>query len=493
MDSFRLKNYRCLDDTGSIELKPINFFLGANSSGKSSVLKFIPLIRQSMGEKRNGTFLWYGEDVDFNHYKNAVKDGKGNMEVSFTLNDFVIPNRRLNKSENSTSLTVRLSLANENEKFDYLQIIRIEYLDQYIEIEHNSRRGAATIYVNDTNLLKDSDKVLYFDTNGLLPKLLFVQKEQVDDEFPLWTQQKLSELGALRFSPYRKVFRSIYFGTKSETADYLVEQLGEGDTKLDVNRQWINNLYILHHINTIIEGINIYFLTLAKQITYVGPLRASAQRYYRFQNYNVEQIDSDGKNLPMYLNNLEPDVLQEYNYWLQELFHFNVKLNPQEGNVEILIQENDKGHRNMVDVGFGYTQILPIITMVWKVYDEMSKKKLVKGRRPVPQLIAIEQPELHLHPRMQALFANMLIKVIADSIQNNMDIRFIIETHSETIINKIGEAIALGLLSKENVNIYLFNAQYEGLEKYVEASNYTDDGQLLNWPYGFFSDYDFND
>lgn len=281
------------------------------------------------------------------------------------------------------------------------------------------------------------------------------------------------------------------FGTKAETADYVINQLSKDESKLEVNRQFINNLYLLHHINTIIDGINIYFLKLSEQISYVGPLRASAQRYYRFQNYSVDVIDSDGKNLPMYLNNLEPEVLQEYNDWLLELFHFNVDLKPHDGNVEILIQETGKGNRNMVDVGFGYSQILPIITMVWEALRKLSSEKQGKYSIRVPQVIAIEQPELHLHPRMQALFANMLVKVIEDASKNDFDIRFVIETHSETIINKIGEAIAMGICLKEYVNVYLFNAKNEGMEKYVEESTFTEDGQLLNWPYGFFSDYDF--
>ena len=42
MDSLRLKNYRCFDDTGKVDLKPLTFLLGKNSSGKSSFLKFFP-------------------------------------------------------------------------------------------------------------------------------------------------------------------------------------------------------------------------------------------------------------------------------------------------------------------------------------------------------------------------------------------------------------------------------------------------------------------
>lgn len=46
MDTLQLTNYRKFKDTGVIHLKPITFLVGANSSGKSSFLKFFPLLKQ---------------------------------------------------------------------------------------------------------------------------------------------------------------------------------------------------------------------------------------------------------------------------------------------------------------------------------------------------------------------------------------------------------------------------------------------------------------
>ena len=79
MDTLRLKNYRCFEDTGVIDIKPVTFLVGANSSGKSSFLKFFPLLKQSMNVKRNGVFLWLSNDVDFKDFNNTVKDGDGSI------------------------------------------------------------------------------------------------------------------------------------------------------------------------------------------------------------------------------------------------------------------------------------------------------------------------------------------------------------------------------------------------------------------------------
>lgn len=48
MDSLRLKNFRCLEDTGMVDFAPLNILVGANSSGKSSFLKFFYLLKQTM-------------------------------------------------------------------------------------------------------------------------------------------------------------------------------------------------------------------------------------------------------------------------------------------------------------------------------------------------------------------------------------------------------------------------------------------------------------
>ena len=66
------------------------------------------------------------------------------------------------------------------------------------------------------------------------------------------------------------------------------------------------------------------------------------------------------------------------------------------------------------------------------------------------------------------------------------DIRFIIETHSETIINTIGELIQSSELKKDHVNVVLFNANDEGLDKYIVESSFDDNGFLDKWPMGFF-------
>ena len=149
MDTLQLTNYRKFKDTGVIHLKPITFLVGANSSGKSSFLKFFPLLKQSLGVNRNGTFLWYSSDVDFKDFLNTVHNGKGNIDISFTLSSqnlrFQRFRRRANVkglSEEDIAKTVEISVkleisgkkTNGKENEDYFSLVVIKYLDQVVQI-----------------------------------------------------------------------------------------------------------------------------------------------------------------------------------------------------------------------------------------------------------------------------------------------------------------------------------------------------------------------
>lgn len=176
----------------------------------------------------------------------------------------------------------------------------------------------------------------------------------------------------------------------------------------------LNEMYILMHLNDMIENINYYLFDMSNCITYVRPLRVTTERYYRYQNYAVDEIDSDGKNLAMYLANLSDHQMIKFTEWTSKLFGFSIVVLKHEGHVELQLIEGDNSPRNLVDTGFGYTQLLPILTMIWNAIKNQPRRSIFySGNVDLPKFIVIEQPELHLHPRMQAKFGTMLAKVIA--------------------------------------------------------------------------------
>lgn len=179
--------------------------------------------------------------------------------------------------------------------------------------------------------------------------------------------------------------------------------------------------------------------------------------------------------------------------WLYDIFKFKLDVRPIEGHVVINIEEEGKPKRNIVDVGFGYTQILPVLTIIWKALEMNRRTRYHNWSFDTDMhLVIIEQPELHLHPKMQALFAEMLAKVIVSAKKRKKDMRFVIETHSEVMINKIGELLTedeeTNGITPEDAEIVLFNVKDSG-RRYVETTSFRSDGSLAYWPIGFLSDY----
>jgi AAA15 family ATPase/GTPase len=86
MDSIRVERLRCLADTGDIQLKPITVLLGQNSSGKSTFLRILPLLKQSLESRTTGPILWSGRLVDFGNFEDAHQTGsEDNIEFSFNF------------------------------------------------------------------------------------------------------------------------------------------------------------------------------------------------------------------------------------------------------------------------------------------------------------------------------------------------------------------------------------------------------------------------
>lgn len=79
-----------MDNTRDIDINSCNLFLGANGSGKSTILRLFPLIKQTVTQKNNVPLLWYDKDgVDLGSYSESVRMSQNNngISLSFNLNE----------------------------------------------------------------------------------------------------------------------------------------------------------------------------------------------------------------------------------------------------------------------------------------------------------------------------------------------------------------------------------------------------------------------
>ena len=127
----------------------------------------------------------------------------------------------------------------------------------------------------------------------------------------------------------------------------------------------------------------------------------------------------------------------------------------------------------LTDVGFGISQVLPVIVESLSV--------------PPNSIVIFEQPEIHLHPKVQADLADVFIDAIhAREDGQSRNVQFIIESHSEHFLRRLQRRIAEGVLRPEDSALYFVHT--EKAEARIEALKVDEFGNIKNWPRNFFGD-----
>ena len=119
---------------------------------------------------------------------------------------------------------------------------------------------------------------------------------------------------------------------------------------------------------------------------------------------------------------------------------------------------------NIADVGFGVSQVLPVLVAV--IVAEPG------------QLVYLDQPELHLHPRAQVALA----RVLADAAKRG--VRVVAETHSSLLLLGIQTLVAEGDLSPDLVKLHWFTRNEDGVTE-VNSVNLDEAGTYGDWPVDF--------
>jgi predicted ATPase len=527
--SMRLRNLRSFsDDENSpyVDLKPITVFVGKNSSGKSSFLRSLPLIRQSVEAKTTGPILWYGYGsyVDFGAFSEAKKHDCENDTIffDFKLKIDLLRNQIRNNyyhyrkvGSEHLDLTVEVGVS-ESDKKTIAKSLKIIIGDivYFVDFE---KSGKCSLSINDEEVISSS-LLSYVNLSGFLPamgSLKLIERgggnniernvsnkaiRRFDDEFieSFFSKKLEKEL--------RKYF---HHNTSLTTITDGISRLGVTEKK-DVisslnrifknNTTFTNNLkkyrnqitelsytLIMHkEIGNIIRCISSEIESTFRNVRYIAPLRATAERYYRHQDLQIEEIDHTGSNLAMLLRSFSSIENQRFSEWTLTNFGFSVRVEELGLHYALKIQtDNDSREYNINDMGFGFSQILPIVASIWM---ETSSSRKRPRRVTNNQLIfAIEQPELHLHPEYQSRLSKMFASAINAAKSNNIDLIILFETHSKTMIDTLGDCIEDGIINNNDINIVLFEKNIEINSTKINFSNFSKDGYLEKWPVGFFS------
>lgn len=433
-----LGNFKSWARTGDLPLKPITGFFGANSSGKTSLLQALLLLKQTADSADRGLVLQFGE-------KNSLVN----------LGDFRSVIHR-HADEN----VLRLAL-----DWRATKPLVIKNVKEANEPVVQSDRLGFTTTVKDEN--GSAGKAIRLT----VPELRY-------------------RVGDAVFGMRKKVERNEY-KLFSEGAEFqFVRTKGRGwplpsPAKCygfpDQVRAYYQNAGFLSDLELALEE-------RLRSIYYLGPLRAYPERTYTWAGTQPSDMGQAGEQaIHALLSSRDrgerisrgrgrgrgPVSLEQYvAEWLQKLgliSEFRVEAVKEGSQIfQVKVKKSASASEALLtDVGFGVSQILPVIVLCFYV--------------PEGSTVILEQPEIHLHPAVQSCLADVLIDAY-----KKRRVQIIVESHSEHLLRRLQRRIAEGELSSDEAAFYF--CEWTGQASTATPLHIDLYGRISNWPKDFFGD-----
>lgn len=522
----RVKNLRSLRDTGWIDIRPITILVGRNSSGKSSFARVFPLLKQSSERQKRSPLLWYGRLVDFGSFEDAVSSFAEPRHIElcirFSTSESLVLNRYLysrnvkNSAPNAGNIDASLTLVEGEDGRTDVQRLSLDIFGVQI-VATNPGTQDSSLLVNGEEYSIPNGSRLSWNQGVVLPQPRYIREEV--DHINQVISRRAIRLGedVIKSAVASFVHGNTLEETKLEIADKLpVSSLDEllrfAANIGDVPESWKSSFKYLHpsshRLQTLQRTLAIYKLEpllaaldealseFCARVSYLEPLRATAQRYYRREEVSVEELDPKGFNTAFFVQSLTARQKESLSSWLQSSFGFRLGVRNDRGHVSMVIEVDDSGgaQRNMADVGLGYSQLAPVAIQLWAARFGGRKRLPVqryysRSASTYPSnFLVIEQPELHLHPAFQSKLADIFVaSCTVDQDESARAVRIMAETHSPNLIGRLGELVRERAISSSDISILLFEPdEHVPSASKVRIAQFDDEGILTNWPVGFF-------
>lgn len=462
-------NYRIFEKQNNFDLTPINFLIGPNSSGKSSIFKALLLLKSNITNDL--------QILDFSNTKHNLGSfentiNKNCKTESLTFGFEATVNDEFQYSYNKLSFTTRRSIYNilieDGDKEVSLKIFltytKNDTSGKLRKIEIFKENDIKSFFILEIGNPSDEYHKLYFNhnvvaKNKVLSEIFF--RSVIRDKFTL---EKNSTNLNYRTSVNLKINENNitkYYDEPILVFSYLYDKFLENNIKLLVNKE----------IHRYLKGMPLRrilkdFSSLLENTEYIEAVRANTKRLYT----NDSQGTSFNELILEYRSrDISETSITFINKWLKrfeiadEVIFENI-----EGvaNTVSLLKDNEK--IALADLGYGITQFLPIIMRI--SLEEPIKKR---AYNIVKKTILLEEPETNLHPKLQSLLADFIVDAI-----KTFEIRLIIETHSEYIIRKVQLLTAEKKISSNETSIYYFNNPNNKVGDQIIKININENGTL---------------
>jgi predicted ATPase len=524
LTEIRLDKFKAFKELQQIPMKKITLLYGPNSAGKSSIIQSLLLLKQTMSEieQDNSVLITKGKMVNLGNYREMVYSHDIKEKITI-YNEFenvfkvLYASKRIRdtiqkagyetvysvKDINQITLdSIKVYINNDSTPFAVLEKTEKKVLGFRKKLYRvNSIRKTTGELFEITYLDKDHELLKeYFDLfMANLPNLMSqiskeiesgeqylelrksrkdstVNKSQNLQSYFKEIENMKKELQTMHNYDYDKYYLDVLNLAKKNFFSidgFLIGSVTLMETEDDKSHTIISRYQRdILNVEELIYAVSVGYKSMMDSIIYLGPLREYPERHYIFSGVSPTNVGKSGKFTSDLLF-LNEDLKKEVNEWLKRFgIDYSVIIkNINDDNVSDVYSMRLNDEKNQIsvsplDVGFGISQILPII-----VQSLISKNSI----------ICIEQPEIHIHPRLQTVFGSFISEVIDKGNQ------FIIETHSEHIILRLKKLIREGKLKNDDVSVIYVDRTENGskcLELRLDKSgNFIDD-----WPDGFFED-----
>lgn len=422
----RMKNFKSWEDSGEVELAPLTGFFGTNSSGKSSLLQMLLLLKQTVERSDPNEIIFFGDEnslVNLGSFGEVIHGHNMNeplklefgcrVQKPFTIHQYDQLGYRPVSSLNVGSFTFSAA---------------IFFRGNEISVQEGGYRVKSE---NENQTVKD-DSIHSFIGTALL-------RESGNEE----------EIIRGNFS------EKIYGQSNSPNA-----------------------------IDNRITQFSSEFKKLFSHVYYLGPTRVEPQRYYQWEGRHPQHIRQWGnqtidallsarvRKLKTLHEEEEVPIEERVSYWLQKMelaYSFSLDWTNQ-GSIEyeVRIQKSsDSPAVTLADMGYGLGQFLPVLVLCYYA--------------PAGSTLILEQPGIHLHPKVQSQLADLLIEVITER-----NLQVLIESHSEHLLNRLQRRVAEEKIAANQTALY-FCRNDEGAST-IERLKIDEFGNIANWPENFFGD-----
>ena len=371
-----IDNFRGFRNT-CIPIKDVNFFVGENSTGKTSVLSILDLL----GTPEFWTRQEFNtDDVKLGRFKDIIS-AQAKDKKQFRIG-YIVP-----------------ANGNEKKKNDRYEAVLLTFKEEY---------NNPLVY--KCNFISTRGQIsLIFDVNRILYKFSHDDKstqslEMIRQIFKDWMSEEQQDI-----KQYKKLTKRESFSRRQALLfiDRIIQQIyGEVGHNQDE-----------HMLRVLVPEF-------ASNISFLAPIRSKPRRTYDEYSLN---FNPEGEHTPYLIKRLlslkkDPN---DFRHFIEKFGHesglfesIDIKTYGREvaSPFELRVVLNDL-HLPVINVGYGVSQALPVIVDMFA--------------RPRGAQLAIQQPEVHLHPRAQAALGDIIYQLATEESK-----RFYIETHSDYTIDR---------------------------------------------------------